>query len=127
MYSDSPKLSLGSVARGEVLQSLQYDLGRNHGLKVDHILFQQQLNMANNLARIFAIYHRQGFRGVWEKDYFPVSLEKSPTWSYSEVRACELATLLASQKSFYCKSYAFATANEIAAALEAYCNHSNEM
>ena len=56
---DSPKPSLhvGSVAMGKILQSLQY-LGRNHCLRLGHILFQQQLNVAIYLARISAVYHR---------------------------------------------------------------------
>ena len=49
--------SIGSVARGKVLQSLQY-LGRNHSLQLGHILFRQQLGLANYLARISAIYNR---------------------------------------------------------------------
>ena len=46
VYSDSPKLSVGSVAKGKVLQLLQY-LGRNHGLQLGHIIFQRQLDQAN--------------------------------------------------------------------------------
>ena len=52
LYSDSPKPSVGSVAKGKVLQLLQY-LGRNHGLQLGHILFQWQLDLANYVATVY--------------------------------------------------------------------------
>ena len=52
VYSDSPKPSVGSVAKGKVLQLLQY-LGRNHGLQLGHILFLRQLGLVNYVATVY--------------------------------------------------------------------------
>ena len=58
VYLDSPKPSLGSVAKVKVLQSLHISLylGRKHGLQIGHVLFQQQLDLANYVAA--AVHHR---------------------------------------------------------------------
>ena len=52
VYSDSPKPSVGSVAKGKVAQFLQY-LRRNHGLQLGHILFQRLLDLANYVATVY--------------------------------------------------------------------------
>ena len=123
VYLDSPVPSLGSVAKVKVLQSLQY-LGRNHGLQLGHILFQQQLDVANYVA---AVHHRLN----WFKP-LSLSLARSCRSAFSSGddqyrrRNHQLGHVLKPELAS-CHGYAFANSQWNHCCIGYARNHSSEM